>query len=392
MQIPRRATLASMSAALITVALAGTASAAIPKPPGPPTTLPAFIGTPAVANPIKGSPNPDQNPFMAPNEDASGHNDSWQTDTYRRSGPLGSNPVQASNGSFTGDCVSPTFDADGRLVTICTSPFDPGPFLKMIDPVTLDVLASTPMPNRLPPVPGVPVLKDTSGGVYFYIDNKNRVVNVTPNNHIRRYSIVGNTFVLDKDWDIGAYLNLQYPATDAPRERLTSALPDWNGLIWFVSRVDGIVGTLDPQTDAVKITQLGQGFEDSIENSFAVTQDGTFIATNRRMLKLHANAAGKPMVDWAKTYKNSGQFKPGQIDDGTGTTPTVIAGGMVAITDNADPMNVVVYRTDNGKQVCEQPVFGLGASASENSLIGLKNSLIVENNYGYDLLGFQTGA
>ena len=34
----------------------------------------------------------------------------------------------------------------------------------------------------------------------------------------------------------------------------------------------------------------------------------------------------------------------------------------------------------------------LGESATENSLIGLGDSLIVENNYGYDIFGFQTGA
>src|SRR5262249_13575326 len=63
----------------------------------------------------------------------------------------------------------------------------------------------------------------------------------------------------------------------------------------------------------------------------------------------------------------------------------------VAITDNADPMNVVVYRTattlapGQSRVVCETPVFDPGASATENSLIGVGNSLIVENNYGYQV-------
>ena len=81
------------------------------------------------------------------------------------------------------------------------------------------------------------------------------------------------------------------------------------------------------------------------------------------MLGLEAGKDGQPSVLWQQVYKNSGQFKPGQFDDGTGTTPTVLPGGMVAITDNADPMNVVVYRTARGLQddkrlVCEEPVFG----------------------------------
>jgi hypothetical protein len=73
-------------------------------------------------------------------------------------------------------------------------------------------------------------------------------------------------------------------------------------------------------------------------------------------------------------------------------------GGYVAITDNADPMNVVVYRTarklhGERRKVCEVPVFEQGASATENSLIGTKRSLIVENNYGYqDIFGPNSGA
>ena len=62
-------------------------------------------------------------------------------------------------------------------------------------------------------------------------------------------------------------------------------------------------------------------------------------------------------------------------------------GGYVAITDNADPMDVVVYRTRRGcsgqRQVLRVPVFAKGAGATENSLIAAGRSLIVENNYGY---------
>ena len=59
----------------------------------------------------------------------------------------------------------------------------------------------------------------------------------------------------------------------------------------------------------------------------------------------------------------------------------------MSITDNADPMNVVVYRrarrVRGSRLVCEQPVFRKGAGATENSLIGTDRSLIVENNFGY---------
>lgn len=309
-------------------------------------------------------------------------------------GRLGKNPVLASNGSFSADCISPTFDRDGRVISICSTPAEPGPSLKMFDPVTLDVIASTPLPNRPAPLSGIPTLKDTSGGVYFYIDNENRVVNVAPNNHILRFTIEENGFELETDFDVASHLNKHHPSTDAPKQRLVSALPDWDGLIWFVTRWDGVVGTLNPETGEVHTLQLGDGLENSIQNSFAIDKKRAYVATNRQMLALEADMNGGPVVQWAKTYQNSGVVKPSQFDDGSGTTPTVLPGGFVAISDNADPMNVVVYRTKKSKDqvVCEVPVFEKGASANENSLIGVGNSLIVENNYGYDVLGFQTGA
>jgi hypothetical protein len=68
-------------------------------------------------------------------------------------------------------------------------------------------------------------------------------------------------------------------------------------------------------------------------------------------------------------------------------------GGYVAITDNADPMNVVVYRKKTGRVHCTQPVFNPGASATENSLMASKRALFVENNYGYqDPFGPNSGA
>jgi hypothetical protein len=107
------------------------------------------------------------------------------------------------------------------------------------------------------------------------------------------------------------------------------------------------------------------------------------------MYRFSAGRDGRPRVDWKVRYRNAGIVKPGQVDAGSGTTPTLLPGGLVAITDNADPMDVVVYRTarrlrrGQERLVCSVPVFERGGSATENSLIGAGRSLIVENNYGY---------
>ncbi len=77
-------------------------------------------------------------------------------------------------------------------------------------------------------------------------------------------------------------------------------------------------------------------------------------------------------------------------EPGSGTTPDLFGNGYVAITDNADDrMNVLVYKRGadvpaDQRLVCKVPVFGSGASTTDNSLITWGNSIVVENNYGYE--------
>jgi len=122
-----RIALAGVCAALVALTMTAIAGAATPIPPGPATTLPSYAGSPATPHPIPDVPTTWQNPFMSANGDSSTHDDSWQTDAYLRQGPLGRNPVLMSNGAFSADCISPTFDRRGRVISICTNPAQPGP-------------------------------------------------------------------------------------------------------------------------------------------------------------------------------------------------------------------------------------------------------------------------
>ena len=83
---------------------------------------------------------------------------------------------------------------------------------------------------------------------------------------------------------------------------------------------------------------------EEIQNSFAVAEDGVYIVSDKRIYRFKAGRKGMPRVIWKKRYPNSGMVKPSQVNAGSGTTPTIMKGGYVAIADNADPMNVVVYR------------------------------------------------
>ncbi len=373
----------------------GASALVVPIPSVAIPTPPAYLGAPAVGHPVSGVARVPQNPFMAPNGSSEIHDDGWQTDAYAWSGPLGRSPVVSSS-LLTRDCGSIAFDPRGRLVTDCIGLT--GPELFLLDPTTLATLATFALPPRTPEdllLNGGNIFQDFSGGGYFYLDNHDQVVTGTTTQHIYVIAERGNGFALVHDYNLSTVLT--------PTEEITSALPDSNGLLWFVARRDGVVGTLSLGSGATHVVRLGAGADGEIENSFAVgAHGGVYVATNRKLYRFGVSSSGAPVVAWAVRYPNSGQHKPGQVDDGTGTTPTVMQGGFVNITDNADPMDVVVYRTAvrlpalvsrvDGRrrrrgrlprEVCRVPVFPRGASADENSLIAAGRSMVVENNYGY---------
>jgi hypothetical protein len=332
----------------------------------------------ALAAPAIPPPHAPHNPHLAADPGNNIHNDTWMTDAYRRAGPAGAHLTTRLGAMPASLCGSLTFDRKGRIVSVCPSTIAP-PVLRLIDPDTLAVLAAYQLPAGLPRPPGTPEFQNYTGGGYFFLDQRDRVWSATKDNHlfVLAEAADGKSFHKVADYDLTAAVTGD--------ERITSALPDFRGRIWFVTKKDGKVGILDTRTRRIRV--IGTGEE--IENSFAVDRDAVYIVSDRRLYRFRADRRGRPRVDWKVTYRNSGIHKPGQADAGSGTTPTILPGGFVAITDNADPMNVVVYRTArrlrHGRRrvVCQVPVFARGASATENSLIGSGRSLIVENNYGY---------
>jgi hypothetical protein len=191
-------------------------------------------------------------------------------------------------------------------------------------------------------------------------------------------AIRGNTLERVRTYDLSSAI----PADD----QLNSALPDWSGRLWFVTREHGIVGALDPASGRV----LGSvRTEEAIGNSFAMDETGAvFVVTDTAQYRFDMRK-GKPTVSWRVRYDNVGKKKPGQFDAGSGTTPTLMGRHYLSIADNAARMKVVVMRRDRRlprgtrRVACEQPVFRKGAGATENSIIATGHSMIVENNYGY---------
>ena len=360
---------------LLLVVLAGAiaAPAAIPAIPIPSFPLqkpgPAFIGTVATAQPVSSFTVP-RHPFMAPNGKSNIHNDGYMTDSYSWSGPLGDNIGVNSTWLGLEECASITFDTKGRIVALCGT-LD-GARLRVLDPVTLATLAILPLPPRMVR-PGTTPLNDFCSAGYFFLDHKDRGVVSTNLNQVWVVSIKHGLLLPQRIYDLNAHVTIP--------DCLASVLPDWSGRLWFVSKA-AVVGTIDPVTGVTKSLKLtGEG----IFNSFAVDETGgVFVVTDHALYRFDADDTGAPSITWEVEYDRGTRLKPGMLSQGSGTSPTLHEPGLVAIADNAEHMNVEVYRRSTGTLVCRVPVFEAGMSATENSIIAAGNSLVVENNYGYE--------
>lgn len=358
--------------------LSGAAVAGVPPTPIPEdgTPAPEFAGHPARARPLKSFRVP-AHPFMARNGRSNIHNDAYMTDAYKFPGPLGRR-MRVRSTFQSAECASVSFDRRGRIVTICVGL--EGPKLVLIKARTLETLATLPLPVRSSSGTGTTPFNDFAGGGYFYLDHKDRSVIPTTT---RQIWIVKHRRV-EGTWEFEVVRQFNLATELEPNEGIVSALPDWKGRIWFVG-TRGFVGTVRPRNGKVRGIRLS---DEVIANSFAVDETGgVFIVSDRALYRFEARRRGKPKVVWRKTYDRGKRIKPGQVSRGSGTTPTLLRRGYVAITDNADPrMHVIVYKRSarsGGREVCSEAVFGKRRGATDNSLVAVGRSLIVENNYGY---------
>ncbi|ASF46128.1 hypothetical protein [Methylovulum psychrotolerans] len=366
-----------------------------------------------------------QNPGLAPNSGNNIHNDSYMSDNYTLPGPTTaatqaevkqvnfflSLDLSTKQAAFRGlgECAAQTFDASGHLYTICAGiPVNntPSKKLLMAFSANLQPLAWHELPSN-----GSTSLTDFGGGGYFFLDNQYRPVVVQNDGHLVVYQATLGTplslgsFTAVRDIDLSGYL----PDGD----KLYSAMPDKAGYIWWVSS-QGIIGTIapddsvkrvdlnDPDGDGIRVAADASNFQ-KIANSLAVDEgdkangySGVYIVSTHRLYRFATNADGTPVKRWAAHYQRGTAIKPGQVSQGSGSTPTVftMAGRRyVAITDNATPMHVNIYRAEvklgaNETRLFAQAVpFATDKSADENSLIAYPTAtgvaLFAENNYGY---------
>ena len=336
-----------------------------------------------------------QHPYLAKEGVNGMHGNSYNTGSYSYSGPLGINPVVKSRSMnvFGGLVATLMFDSKGRIM--CISGNVVGFRLLLLDADTLEILAETRLPQRASTKEFFKtfdfshISNDTSGGAYCHLLEGDRPIIGNSDNIIQIYYIDESSgepqWKIEKEWDISSYL--------PENSYITDAIPDYEGNIWFVTR-PGQVGFVEKDTDKGRMITL-EGEE--IQNTLATAEDGVYIVSDHAMYRFDINEKGMPYYTWKTTYDRGTTLKPGAINQGSGTTPTLLdvpckdgtVKKLCAITDNADGrVNMAINDRENGQVFSEIPLFEEGHSVSENSLIAYGRSFIVENNYSDSGAGF----
>jgi hypothetical protein len=307
-----------------------------------------------------------QHPGLAANGSSTMHDDAWATDSYQGPGPLGKDPEVTTSWYGLKECATLAFDPAGRIVGLCGD--RTGPVMHVLDPETMRPLETLDLPDR--EESGKQPWEDLCGGAYFYLDAEARAVVATTDRRVLTVDSDGLEILDEVD------LNDVVPDDDC----LVALLPDWDGNTWYVTQ-DGRVGVAGGTGDPIPLDLAGE-----IANSIAADDTGVYLVTTEALIKVELDSLQQPEVVWQRAYDNGSEQKPGQLSAGSGTTPTLLPSGLVAITDNADSqMHVQFYDALDGRLVCQAAVFGKDESASDNSLVAVGDaSVVVENNYGYE--------
>ncbi|KQW49454.1 hypothetical protein ASC77_08645 [Nocardioides sp. Root1257] len=318
---------------------------------------------------------PPVNRYAGPVGTATMHGDAGSSDTTPYAGP-GADPATPVTIALGGVCPTVLAGADALPQALCTGYLDRAPTLHLLDPETSVPLASLTLEKG-----------SLLGGVYAYVDHRDRLVTVDGSGAI--------LLIAHDQQGPGGSWRLFVQRRIPVRATITTVAPGYDGRIWFAT-AHGRAGYADPRTKDVRMTTLGHQAE-IVANSISTAPEGTSVVTDRATYLLTTGPRGGVQVAWRRAYDRGPARKPGQLSHGSGATPTFFGPRTgheyVAITDNARPReHLVVYRTDTGRTVCSAPIFGADNSGTENSTVGWRNQVYVASTYGYPYPATPDGA
>ena len=325
--------------------------------------------------------NAQQNPYLGINSLATMHGDAQSSDATPFAGPGDPGVGGTWKVTFTNHWAAcPTILAgqDGYIQALMTQFLGSDakvrkPKLAIIEPASGAQLGAMEIPTGA-----------LLGGVYAYLDADSNLVMVDGTNAL--------TWISHSQDGMKVWVSRRIDLTDAmklePKDHVVGIVPDWHGRIWVASE-RGVVGLIDPKRNVVRLTKLQQySSTERIDNSISACPQGVSIITSYGIYMLGADAStSKPRIIWSHSYDRGTKQKPGQLSHGSGATATFFGpngSDYVMLSDNADRQEkLIVYRSADGSAAGEGPLFTPGASGTENSMIGVQNSIVGACTFGY---------
>lgn len=314
------------------------------------------------------------------------HGDAAASDTSPFSGP-GQGKLISKKSFLGAACPTLLQRSDGHFMVLCTGLLSRAPTVFLINKDNGRTLANIKLEAG-----------ELLGGVYAYLDNQDRIIMADGNNNLIRVFAYQdgdkqNSWRLEAEITSGltSELDKYCIASDLPNncDGVVSLSPGRENTIWFATR-RGIIGILNTESASTASLQLGN--EEEIHNAFSTTADGrAAVVTDHALYLLADYNNASPNLLWRHTYERGNGRKPGQLSYGSGATPTFFGPDTgtdyVTITDNASDQISLVIRDasieGNGDLICEKTLFSSGKSGTENSAIGIGNTVFVASTYGY---------
>ena len=238
---------------------------------------------------------------------------------------------------------------------------------------------------------------------YTYLDNENRIVCPTSNNHVlmlRATDEEGNVLPeFEKVLDIDIKAAAETALGKELEQNLLSVVFDYEGNLWFATggfriyperEQQGVLGYIartaidailnGEEVDlasAVYVYDLPVG--EGAENGIAASRDGAVILTNKNCYLLRANNGVEAV--WKTPYESAGakvsregdKTTGGGLAWGGGCSPTLTP-DLVLFTDNQETVNLLALDMKTGEVVASLPVLD---DLPEGYQVAVENSAIV---------------
>ena len=343
------------AAAVVVAAVLVVPDGWLPVPPAPGVwSGPGYVGRPATPQALAAATS--QNPHRAAGDPA------------ERPGPLGRQPEVDTGWFGLQHCGHLELASAGTIVALCTS--RSAQALRLVDPDSLRPVATLELPDRPDGAEDARCASDAA-----YLDEADRAVVAAGDREVLavRTAEDGEPHLdVATTWDLKPWI----PYGDC----VVALAPDFSGRIWWASAA-GLVGTLDPATEQVGVTDLGE----DVRRGLATDEGGAYVVTDAALHRLEVGRDGSPQPVWRTEYGGT-----------SGSAPVLLPGGAVAITDEVeDRLGVLFLARDDGRGLCRQSVFEEGHGATASDLAAIGSGVVVTNGSGYasprsTLLGFTT--